>query len=303
MDRSVVRLIRTAADAVDPTCLPAVALPDRLLMAEPTFYDVAYVENPHMEEHVGRVDRFLARRQWRALVRTYQRLGVRVMVIPGQPFLPDYVFAANQVLPVPPGLFGPGPGAIRSIMKSAHREPEVGHVVAALEAQGLAVEELDRYEVARFEGTGDGIWHPGRALLYGGVGERSCEDAWIRIGAMTGAAVALLNLVDPRFYHLDTCLSVIDERTAVIVPHAFDTDALGVLRRHFPRLLEISVDDAMKMFCNGHSPDGRRYVVQAGAAAAADLGALGIEVVEVDTSEFVKSGGSVFCMKLHYWSP
>ncbi len=302
MDPSVVRLIRTAADAVDPRSLPAVPRANRVLMAEPTFYDVANVENPHMEENIGRVDRFAARRQWRDLLRHYQRLGVQVTVVPGQPLLPDLVFTANQVLPVPPGLMGEGAGGIRSIMKSAHREPEVAHIVSALEAQGLIIESLNPYEVARFEGTGDGIWHPGRALLYGGVGDRSCEEAWLRVGAMTGAPVALLKLVDPRFYHLDTCLSVIDERTAVIVPHAFDLDALGILRTQFERLLEVSVDDAMKMFCNGHSPDGRHYIVQPGAEAADDLRALGVEVVEVETGEFLRSGGSVFCMKLHYWA-
>ncbi len=301
MDPSAVRVIRTSDDALDPASLPAVPRADRLLMAEPTFYDVAYVENPHMEDNVGRVDRFLARRQWRTLLRTYQGLGVPVTVVPGQPFLPDYVFCANQVLPVPPGLLGPAPGAIRSIMKSAHREPEVTHIVAALEAEHLPVEALNPYEVDRIEGTGDGIWHPGRALLYGGVGPRTTEGAWLRVSAMLNAPVAILNLVDPRFYHLDTCLSVIDEQTAVIVPHAFDLDALGILRAHFPRLLEVSVDDAMNMFCNGHSPDGRHFVVQAGADAVEDLRALDIDVLEVDTSEFAKSGGSVFCMKLHYW--
>ena len=254
-----------------------------------------------MELNVGRVDRFLARQQWRELLRTYQRLGVPVTVLPGQPLLPDIVFCANQILPVPPGMLAAGASGVRSIMKSAHREAEVGHIVAALEGQGLPIEALNPYEVPRFEGTGDGIWHPGRALLYAGVGPRSAEEAWLRIGAMTGIPVVLLNLVDPRFYHLDTCLSVVDERTAVMVPRAFDDDALRILRQSFPRLIEIAGDDAMNMFCNGHSPDGRHYIVHEGSEAADTLRAMDVDVIEVDTSEFLKSGGSVFCMKLHYW--
>jgi N-dimethylarginine dimethylaminohydrolase len=39
-------------------------------------------------------------------------------------------------------------------------------------------------------------------------------------------------------------------------------------------------------------------VLQKGSASAcADLRRLGFKPVEVDTSEFMKSGGSVFCMK------
>lgn len=298
MDPSFVRLIRRAGDGLDPASLPSLPPPDRLLMAEPTFYERAGPPTRHSD---APVDRFVARRQWRELLRTYQGLGLAVTVLPGQPLLPGYVFCADAVLPTPPGLLSARPSGVRSIMRSAHREPEVAHVVAALEAQGVLVEALNPYEVPQLSGSGDGIWHLGRALLYAGLGADSSAEAWLRVGAMTGVPVVLLELSDRRFDRLDRCLAVIDERTAVFAPDAFDVDGLALLRRGFERRVEVSAADALRGFCGGHCPDGRHYIVQGGADAAGALRALDVDVVEVESSEFAKTGGSVARMTLRYW--
>lgn len=283
--------------------LPPVPLPDRILVVEPRFYDVEYVINPHMEGNVGQVNRFEARHQWRHLVEAYRRIGQTVEVLDGLPLLPDLVFCANQALPVPPGLIAPGAGAVMSIMRRARREPEVAHIQGFLSERGVHIEQLDPWSVPSMEGTGDGAWHPGRALLWGGIGPRSRREAWERVSAMTGAPVVLLNLVDPRFYHLDTCLSFVDEQTAVVYPGAFDDAGRALLGALVPRLVEVDEIEAMNMACNGHSPDGRHYLVQSGSPRCnAALERLGVDVIELETDQFLLSGGSVYCMKLHWWA-
>ena len=296
-------LLVRALSALPPLpSLPRLARPDRILMAEPEFYDVEYVINPHMAGQVGNVDRLLARQQWLALRRAYEALGIPVDVMPGQPFLPDYVFTANQCLPLPPGVLVEGPAAVASIMASGRRKPEIRPYTAYLEAAGLHVERLDPYAVRAFEGTGDGSWHPERALLLGGVGPRSQTAAYERIGAWTGAPVVLLNLVDPRFYHLDTCLTPLDAHTALYFPGAFDAAGAALIQGVYPGAIAVTEEEAMAMVCNGHSPDGRHFLVQPGSPRIKVLlQDRGIEVVPVETSEFMKSGGSVFCLKLHYW--
>ena len=294
--------IRLAAQLPELSSLPPIPRGDRILVASPEFFDVEYVINPHMAGHVGNVDRLLARQQWRELVRVYERLGFAVDVLPGEPFLPDYVFTANQCLPVPPGLLAEGPAAVASIMASARRQAEVRPYIAFLRDRGLHVEQLDPYAVRSFEGTGDASWHPERALLLGGVGPRSSEAAYERIAAWLGVPVVTLALTDPRFYHLDTCLSPIDGRRALYFPDAFDADGRAVIEAVYPDAIAVSELEAMNMACNAHSPDGEHVLVQSGCPAAEDaLRALGLQVIPVDTSEFVKSGGSIFCMKLQYW--
>jgi len=295
-------LIRSVQELPEIEGLPRIARPDRILLVEPEFYDVEYVINPHMAAYLEGVDRLLARQQWLALRRAYEQVFGRVEVLRGEPFLPDFVFSANQALPVPPGLLAEGPGAILSIMASSRRQPEVRPFGAALEQRGLHLEELDPYVVRSFEGTGDGSWHPERALLLGGVGPRTTVPAYERISAWTGVPVVLLELTDPRFYHLDTCLSPIDSQCALYFPGAFTEEGVALIEAVYPEAIAVQEAEACNMVCNGHCPDGQHFLVHPGSPSAfAALEQRGIEVVTLDTSEFLKSGGSVFCMKLQYW--
>ncbi len=283
--------------------LPALPRPDRLLMADPEFFDVEYVINPHMDGNLGRVDRFAARCQWKRLHDAYLSLGIPVDVLPGVPLLPDFVFTANQALPFPAGLLGPEPGAVVSIMKWGRRQAETVQVADFLAAAGLQIERLNPFRVPSFEGGGDALWHPGRALLYAGVGPRSSAEAYRHLHAWTGLPIIALQLSDPRFYHLDTCLSVLDDETALYYPDAFDENGLRMLETLFEEPLAVTEEEALRMACNGHSPDGRHVLIQQGCDRVTHwLTERGFEVLGLDTSEFLLSGGSVFCMKQHYWA-
>ena len=271
-------------------------------MADPEFFDVEHVGNPHMEGNLGRVDRFTARCQWKCLLESYVGIGIPVDVLPAIPLLPDYVFTANQALSLPAGLLAAGPAAVESIMNSARRQAETVSVADFFSSANVHMERLNPYVVPSFEGGGDALWHPGRSLLYGGLGSRSSVEAYRHLSAWTGLPIVVLGLVDPRFYHLDTCLSILDDDTALYYPGAFDEEGRQMLEKLFPRGLPVTEDEAMQMVCNGHCPDGRNFLVQGGRDRVNKwLTERGFVVVELDTSEFLLSGGSVFCLKQHYW--
>ena len=280
---------------------PTVPPPRRVLMTSPDHFEVAYVINPHMAGHVGTVDRERARAQWARLRDTYVALGLEVTVLPGQPGLPDMVFCANQTLPY---LTSDGqPGAVMSRMHAPQRAPEVPFYAEFFRERGYEIQSLDASLPGDFEGMGGAIWHPGRARLYGGYGYRTDPGVYARLSAELGFEVVTLELTDPDFYHLDTCFCVLDERTVLIYPGAFTEQELTAVRASFPRVLEAPEEEARGGFaCNAHCPDGRHVLIQRGSAAtAAALRDAGYEVIELDTDEFVKAGGSVFCMKLMYW--
>jgi len=268
----------------------------RVLMVSPEHFDVLYVINPHMAGNIGQVDSALANTQWDALRRTYERLGYPVEVLRGVDGLPDMVFAANQSFPY---LHHQERTVVMSKMRSSHREPEVEHFAQWYERHGYNVIRQVSPPV-HFEGMGDARWHPDRKLLYLGYGYRTASAAIDRAAAHFECPVIGLELVDPRFYHLDTALSPIDETTAVYVPHAFSDAGVAVLKALFPRLLPVPPEEAEVGFAaNGHCPDRRHFIVQRGNPHTNELlTELGYEVLEVDTSEFLKSGGSVYCMKM-----
>ncbi|MEM1095003.1 MAG: arginine deiminase-related protein [Bacteroidota bacterium] len=281
-------------------CLP-MPLPRRVLFAQPDHFRIDYVINTHMEGAVGSVDRAAAQAQWRTLTETYADLGFEGAVVATQPALPDMIFCANQSLP----FWHPQTerrGVLMSAMATPERAPEVAFIQQFFADKVDVIHPLPQ-GIGPFEGMGDALWHPGRALLWGGFGYRTNRAAYAVIGEYLGCPVLLLELTDPDFYHLDTCLSVLDEHTALYFPEAFTADGVALLQAFFANLIEVPEDEARRLFaCNAHSPDGQHVIIQAGCTATnAKLRAHGFVPLEVETGEYLKAGGSVFCLKLMYW--
>lgn len=269
----------------------------RVLMAEPSYYDVLYVINPHMAGNVGMVDKARAQKQWEQVRNAYANLGYPIELIAGVPGLPDLVFMANQSFPgqLPDGRWA----AFLSFMHSKLRRPEVDVVAAWYHNRGALTVPLSNRALP-FEGMGDVAWVPGRRAIVGGHGFRTDPAVYPELAQRFDVPTLSVELVDARFYHLDTCLQLIDDQTALFVPCAFDEVGIALLERAFPRLIEIPEEEAAKQLaCNGHCPDGKHFIVQRGTSRTLKaVKALGLTPIEVETSEFIKSGGSVFCMKL-----
>lgn len=276
-------------------------MPQHVLMTTPAHFEVAYVINPHMAGHIGTVDPQAAHAQWTALHDTYLRLGFQVSTLAGQPGLPDMVFCANQSLPFV-GANG-RLGAVLSRMHAAQRKAEVAHYQTFFEDLGYTTHALPPGINSDFEGMGDAIWHPGRRLLWGGYGFRTDVSTYAHLERLLEVPILTLELLDPDFYHLDTCLCMLDAHTALICSEAFTEAGLARIHQVFDRVLIAPEDEARSLFaCNAHCPDGTHVLIQAGCTETVrQLQAAGYTVLEQDTSEFLKAGGSVFCMKLMYW--
>jgi N-dimethylarginine dimethylaminohydrolase len=254
-----------------------------------------------MEGHVGSTNRAKAHRQWRALREAYASLGVTPNAVMAAEGLPDMVFCANQTLPYYDPHDGER-GVVLSRMAAPERRDEVPHYEQYFRQIGYAVVTLPE-DVGHFEGMGDAIWHPGRHLLWGGYGFRTDRAAYDAIAQRLDVTVLGLHLDDPDFYHLDTCLSPLDQTTVLFVPSAFDQDGLDLIDFAFDTLIEVPDDEARDLLAgNAHCPDGTHVLIQEGCTETnRRLRSAGFEPVELATDEFLKAGGSVFCMKLMYW--
>ena len=293
------RVLQTVADvaSLDVASLPERPEPRRVLMCTPEHFDVVDVKNVFMEGNVGTVDHARAREQWEALRRAFERAGHEVVTIEGVPGLEDMVFSANQVLP---GTSADGqPYVVLGRMRHESRQREVPYFRAWFEQNGYRVLELPE-SAGYFEGQGDAIWHPGRALLWGGYGHRTSLEAYAALSDLVDAPVVALELVHPSFYHLDTAFCALAADTVLVFPGAFTDEGLAMIHHAFPRVVEVDEREASELFaCNAHALDGRTVVIQRGAVdTVARLREAGFEIVEVETGEYLKSGGSVFCMKV-----
>ncbi|HTF88138.1 MAG TPA: amidinotransferase [Planctomycetota bacterium] len=282
--------------------LPRCEAPRRVLVADPEHFDLEYAINPHMRDERGelhRVDKQLARAQWQAWVDALRASGLEVEVLASLAGQPDLVFCANQALPIARDVAPDGVArVVPSRMAHAERSGEVDHVVAALGRMGYRVDPPAKS--SPIEGMGDGLWHPGRRLLWAGVGPRSSRAAWQELAARYRVPTLLLELADPHFYHLDTALALLSEDTCLWTPHALSKRSQALVHAMFPRAIEADGHEARRyLACNAFCADGKTVFIDAGAEkTAGKLEAAKFAVVRLDSSEFLKSGGSLFCMKL-----
>lgn len=293
----------TSVDQLDFSTgeIPAMPVPKETLMVTPKYFSVEYVINPHMTDNIGKVNKLEAQNEWDVLKSTFDQIGIKVHIIEGEKELPDMVFCANQSLPY---LDSDGnKHVIMSIMHADQRKEEVPYFEQWYRQHGYETHYLDNEMVKDFEGCGDAIWHTGRRLLWGGYGYRSSVEAYEQISQIFDVPVIALELVDEAFYHLDTCFCVLDEQTVLIYPDAFTEEGLELINAIFGKVINASKYEATKLFaCNACCPDGNNVIIQQGCTDAnKNLRDAGFSVHEVSTYEFLKSGGSVFCMKMMVW--
>jgi N-dimethylarginine dimethylaminohydrolase len=254
-------------------------------MCPPDHFAVEYKINPWMNP-AEPVDVPLAMRQWQQLRAAYTSLGHTVHIIPPEPGLPDMVFAANGATVIEGKVLG-------AMFKHAQRRPEASAYMNWLREHGYAVV---REPAIVNEGEGD-IVFAGSAIL-AGHGFRSEAAAKTELAELFGLPVISLRLTDPRFYHLDTALVVLDADTVAYYPAAFDDASRAALTSHFAELIEAKDEDAEVLGLNAIS-DGRHVVLPMQATGLiAQLTAAGFEPVGVDMSELLKAGGGPKCCTL-----
>jgi arginine dihydrolase len=268
----------------------------RVLLCPPAYFDVIDQKNPYMSAKVV-VDREKAQRQWQALRSALEQAGCMIETIAPTPGLEDMVFAANQVFV---GFHeNVGKFIVPSRMVHASRQREVPFYVDWYRQNGFRIIDLDLGEDS-LEGHGDLLWHPDRSRIYAGYGFRSTQAGVEKFGsAMSklGIEVVPLHLIDPYCYHLDTCLCPLSDQAALIYPGAYDPDSLATLRDFWKRVHELTADEAHKFMGNGIVVDGSYLTPYLTPHLESILRQEDLTPVIIDTSEFEKSGGSLFCMK------
>jgi N-dimethylarginine dimethylaminohydrolase len=257
-------------------------------MCPPTYFEVSYAINAWMDPTVP-VDRRRAIKQWSELVAAYRAAGHRVDELAPVEGLPDMVFAANGATVIDGRVLlarfaNPQRSAEAEVHAAWHRSHAVSY-------SGREVQ----LSAAVNEGEGDFAVLSDRILA--GYGFRTSLRAHQEIARLTGRPVISLELVDPRYYHLDVALTVLDDRRDHIAyyPAAFSAASRRRLARLFPDAIIATEQDAYAFGLNGVS-DGLHVFLPTGAPGLTwALCEAGYWPVPVDLSELIKAGGSVKC--------
>ncbi|MGD1053388.1 MAG: arginine deiminase family protein [Candidatus Dormibacteria bacterium] len=256
-----------------------------ILMCPPTHFGVIYEINPWM--HVSSpVDSGRAALQWEALRDTYEELGVEVVLADPVPGLPDMVFTANAGVTR-------GDRVVLSRFRHPERQDEEPHWRLLFARRGMEVSDTGGVS---FEGAGDALFL-GDTLVCG-HGFRTDRAAIALVASSLGVDVVELELIDPRYYHLDTCFCPLDRRTVLFAPAAFSPASRERVRRLAARVIEVPDGIAAGFACNAMPVGDVVISSTAIGGLAAPLRTAGYRVLGLPMGEFMKSGGGVRCLSL-----
>jgi len=263
------------------------------LMCRPEHFTVSYKINPWMEP-ANPTDTALALQQWQVLYDAYLALGHDVQLIDPIPGLPDMVYTANGGFVIDGVAYG-------AKFRYQERVPEGPAFMDWFRDNGFEVAA----PVEVNEGEGDFLL-VGDSIL-AGTGFRSTGDSHRELADVFGKEVVSLTLVDPRFYHLDTALSVLDpvqgpggveKANIAYLEHAFDARSQAILAERYPEAIKVADADGAVFGLNSAS-DGRNVIISPRATGfEAQLRERGYNPVLVDLSELLLGGGGIKCCTL-----
>lgn len=259
----------------------------RFLMCRPQYYGIEYEINPWMSRLRG-AEPEVAGAQWQNLYDTLtRRAGAQVELIDPVAGLPDLVFTANA-----------GVVSGRKVILSRFRFPARSGEEPVFR-QWFCEHGFETVELPAdvfFEGAGD-LLRCGENV-FAGYHFRSEIASHAAVGDLLGERVLSLQLVDPRFYHLDTCFCPLSDGRAIYFPGAFDDYARRVIEQYIPERIEVTEADALRFGCNAVCVD-RHVIIPAGCLRLTHaLSNWSFEVHSVNLSEFLKSGGAAKCLTL-----
>lgn len=272
----------------------------RFLMCRPDHFGVVYAINPWMDPDDWRRQagkhRAQAEHEWAALRQALLDLGAKVEQMPAVPGVPDLVFTANAAVVL-------DRKALLARFRYSQRQAEASHFATTfrwLKTRGIidAVETLPDGVI--LEGAGDCVFDRSRNLFWMGYGPRSTVAARDAVEDAFGIEAVALELIDPRFYHVDTALCALPGGEVMYVPDAFSAGDLATIReRVVPEArIEIAQDDAARLAANAVCIGHTLVMSACSARLRAVLAERGYRAVTIPLRSFLRSGGAAFCLTL-----
>jgi len=270
------------------------------LMCPPNHFAVTYAINPWMNpadwSKDARALTATAHREWEHLSSSLIDLGAKVELVTPQPGMPDMVFTANSAVVL-------DRKALLACFLHPERQreqPRFAKTFRALQARGVIDSVVALPVGVVLEGAGDCVWDTMRKVFWMGYGQRSDAAASDVVADVFGVETVALELVDPRFYHLDTALCALPGGNVMYLPDAFAPASLELIKARVApaQRIEVTTEDACRLAANAVAIDDNVLLSVCSDRLRGELEQRGYRVIETSLTSFRRSGGAAFCLTL-----
>lgn len=223
--------------------------------------------------------------------------------------IPDLVFIANGGMSLPRL---PEPVIILPWMKYQQRRDELDYLKAIYADLKIRTIMFPGSLDAPYEGAAESKFFNNGSLLVMGYGWRSTKETVYRMRLLLNDIYTSYGVEPPHiisfklnsfnYYHLDIAMLEVDHDTCIVQKGAIQAKDVTKLRKHIET---VHVIDDPDKFCLNAVVDGKNLITHTLSKETRAMfeELTGKNVIECETSEFEKSGGSVRCMILDVYDP
>lgn len=264
-------------------------------------------QNPYYGDIINKTHHKLALEQHKNVIKNLSR-NVNYIVNKTNEDIPDLVFIANGGMSLPRL---PESVLILPWMKYEQRRNELKYLIEIFDDLHIKMIEFPGSVNAPYEGVAESKWFNNGELLVMGYGFRSTKETVHRMRMLlndiytsygvTPPQVVSFHLQSFNYYHLDIAMLEFTQTDCVIHKDAIKPKDVMRLRKRITVHL-IESDDK---FCLNGVIDGDNLLThtldKTTKKTLQDL--TGKKIIECNTSEFEKAGGSIRCMVLDIYDP
>ncbi|WP_419960133.1 dimethylarginine dimethylaminohydrolase family protein [Psychrobacillus sp. BM2] len=258
----------------------------KVVLCEPQYMEIKEVINDVQKKYIDdNIDRSLAISQHQVFEQTLRDAGVEVIKLRPSKDHPEQVFTRDVGFTLGNRLF-------ISKMANPIRQGEEKILAHWMSENQISYKKLLTDSI---EG-GDVIVDGNRVFI--GISDRTCMKAVQALQIELPDFEILPIPFNPKYLHLDCVFNILSSKDALIFPDALDPKIMNLLSSMY-HLIEVSENEQFSMGTNVLSiGQNQVFSLPQNHGVNHQLRQHGYQVLEVDFSEIIKSGGSFRCCSM-----
>lgn len=255
----------------------------QVIVCEPTYMKIEEVINTVQKRYAeDNIDVTKALKQHKAFTDTLKQQGIEVISLPAKSEFPEQVFTRDIGFTI-------GTRVFISEMASPIRQGEENVLREWVGTKGIPFQKMTAGSI---EG-GDVVVDGNRVFV--GVSHRTNHDAINFLEKQLPGYDVIRVPFDASCLHLDCVFTIVSPTHALIYPDALSQEARNILKKHYT-LMAVEKEEQFAMGTNVLAiGDGKIISLPQNNLVNDKLKANGFDVIEIDFSEIIKSGGSFRC--------
>lgn len=279
-------MMNVMQDQTSVNCENEYGILQKVVLCEPRHMEIQEVINDVQKKYLNEnIDQSIAISQHQEFEQTLRDAGVEVIKLQPSRNLPEQVFTRDIG-------FALGGRMFISKMANPIRQGEEEVLAHWMNEQDISYKKILTDSI---EG-GDVIVDGGRVFV--GISRRTGLNALRFLEKELSNFEMIPIPFNPKYLHLDCAFNILSSKDALIFPDAFKPEVVERLSRMY-HLIEVSKKEQFSMGTNVLSIGNNRVIsLPVNQEVNRQLRQYGYEVLEVDFSEIIKSGGSFRCCSM-----